>query len=181
MSPFPARPAEIALPIVLRPKTGHALWIVLGSLVLAYGGFRMMLGGDDRGILVAAGFLFCAAAFSTMLIPGACFLRMERDGFTETFLYRSTFTRWSDVESIFVVEQKSMGFIVVQRFVGINYTPEVRKSKLARKFARTFGASEALVRTNGWNARELSELMNRCHAQALGRTLAQTNPATRTL
>lgn len=178
MSPFPDRPAELALPVVLRPKASHALWTVLGSLVLAFGGVRMLAGGDSRGVLVAGAFLFCAAAFSVTLIPGACFLRMEREGFTETFLYRSTFSRWSDVESIFVVEQKSMGFIAVQRFVGINYSAGYRKSKLARKFARTFGASEGLVRTFGWNAHEVSQLMIRCHAQALGLTMnAPSNPA----
>lgn len=158
------------------------MWIVLISLALAFGGTRMMAAGDGRGILVAGGFLVCAAAFSTMLLPGACSLRMEHDGFSETFFYRSKFIRWSDIESIFVVEQKTMGFVVVQRFVGINFTPEYRKSKLARKFARTFGASEALVRTNGWNAKELTQLMNLCHAQALGLTThAPSNPAVRSL
>jgi len=167
MSPFPQRHAELALPVTLRPKSRNAVWIAVFCSVLAFGGIRMMAVGDGRGFLVAGASLFCAAVFSTMLIPGACSLRMEREGFRETFLYRSTFTRWSDIESIFVVEQKSMGFVVVQRFVGVNYTLEYKKSKLARKFARTFGAAEGLVRTFGWDAAQLSALMNRYREQAL--------------
>jgi hypothetical protein len=56
---------------------------------------------------------------------------------------------------------------VVQRYIGINFTPDYKKAGLARKFSRTFGASEALIRTNGWNAAKLSDLMNRCHRQSI--------------
>ena len=137
--------------------------ITCGMLTL--GGFLMMIGGNSTGFLIVLGFGICAIAFATMLIPGACYLRLDREGLTDRFLYRETFIKWSDIESIFVVEQKTLGFVVVQRYIGINFTPEYGKSNISRTFARTFGAAEALVRTNGWKAAELAEVMNRCHRQ----------------
>jgi hypothetical protein len=166
MSPFPrTNPDDLALPITLPPKTGQAIVVagVMGLLCLI--GFLKMLGGSSTGFLMVIGFGICALAFGSSLIPGACYLRLDRDGITDRFLFRETSFKWSDIESIFVVEQKTLGFIVVQRYVGINFTPEYGKSKIARKFARTFGAAEALIRTNGWKAAQLVELLNRCHRQ----------------
>lgn len=81
------------------------------------------------------------------------------------FPYR--FTRWRGIEWIFAVHQKTMGFVTVQRFLGINFAPHYRKAKIARTLARTFGASEALMRTFGWGAHHLSALMNSRHPQAV--------------
>ena len=77
--------------------------------------------------------------------------------------------RWSDIEAFYVVEQKALGLIVTNRYLGWNYSPEYDKSrrrKLTRAVARFAGMTEEMIKPLGLNIRELAPLMNEHLARA---------------
>lgn len=91
-------------------------------------------------------------------------MTLDSEGFTYvSFAARSTSHRWSDIEAFYVVEQKALGLITTNRYLGWNYSPEYdtrRRRKFTRAVARFAGMTEEMIKPLGLNIRELVPVMN---------------------
>lgn len=99
-------------------------------------------------------------------------MTLDNEGFTYQSLGgRPTTHRWLDVEGFFVVEQKALGLIPVNRFLGWNYSPAYdkhRRRTLPRAVARWTGMTEGMIKPLGLDISELALLMNEHLARARG-------------
>jgi len=94
---LPAGAVEVA---VLRPSLGKALVPLVACLLLAACGTLLVATGRN-GIAGWAGILFFGGGglvLGANLAPGASGLRLDREGFRVTSLFRSRSVRWADVE-----------------------------------------------------------------------------------
>lgn len=91
-------------------------------------------------------------------------MTLDNEGFTYRSLgAHSTSHRWSDIEALYVVEQKALGLLTTNRYLGWNYSPEFDKSrrrKFTRAVARFAGMTEEMIKPLGLNIRELVPIMN---------------------
>jgi hypothetical protein len=99
--------------------------------------------------------------FAVMLLPGAGYLRIDRQGFTTCALFRATFTPWSTVRGFGVTR---VGY---RRMVGVNLEPSGRLAAgVGRVNASLLGFEGALPDTYKMSAEALAALMNEALAQA---------------
>ena len=104
-------------------------------------------------------------------------MTLNDEGFTYSSFGKPSAThRWSDIEAFYVVEQKALGLIVTNRYLGWNYSPEYdtrRRRKVTRAVAQWTGMTEEMIKPLGLNIRELVPVMN----EHLTRARATGNPA----
>jgi len=89
LSQFPAT-------VTLYPSRARWFRIFLGCMAFTAGGIWMIAGGAASGWFVAGFFGLCTIVAAAMLLPGAGALKLDRDGFEVTSLYRRHRTRWQD-------------------------------------------------------------------------------------
>lgn len=98
------------------------------------------------------------------LVSRTSSLTLTDEGFTcSSFGKPSATHRWSDIEAFYVVEQKALGLIVTNRYLGWNYSPEYdtrRRRKVTRAVAQWTGMTEAMIKPLGLNIRELVPVLN---------------------
>jgi hypothetical protein len=88
--------AKFPGPFTLFPSRVRWFGIFLGCLTFAAGGIWMIGGGSASGWFVAGFFGLGTIVAGAMLLPGAGALKLDRDGFEVTSLYRRHRTRWQD-------------------------------------------------------------------------------------
>ena len=134
-----------------------------GALCAAFtvGGVYMLKDGDHGGWFVAGFFGACTLIFLALLLPGAAYLRLTRDGFRVRALWRTHFTPWSAV-SDFGVERIGRRRLVVFNFVDAKARRDARYQRILT------GVEGALPDTYGLSPEKLAELMT--HWQVRVRT-----------
>ena len=68
-----------------------------------------------------------------------------------------------DVERFSVVEQRGLGLIPMNRFLGWNYSTAYKNYKrlaIPRAVARFVGMTDAMIKPIGFNVKELASVMN---------------------
>jgi hypothetical protein len=149
-------------PVELTPPTGR--WRVTLAINLAFvaAGLIMLAQGQRHGLYVALAFGVLALPLAVVALPGAAKLRIERDGFTATALYRGQLTRWTDV-SEFQIAQMARGKQRV--LVYDDASPEAGSHLFSgSKYA---GHNSALPSTYGLSAEELARILNHWRSRAL--------------
>ena len=106
------------------------------------------------------------------LVSRTSAMTLNDEGFAYSSLGKPSAThRWSDIEAFYVVEQKALGLIPMNRYLGWNYSPDYDKSRrrsVTRAVARWTGMTEAMIKPLGLNIRELVPVMNEHLARARG-------------
>lgn len=93
--------------------------------------------------------------FVIQLMPNSSRLKLSKDGFELKNLFKSDFTKWSDVDKFRV------GYVGRTKMVKYDFSREHNKYNVGKKIAKSLSGSEgALPNTYGMKAKELAELMN---------------------
>lgn len=138
----------------LKTSPWRHLGLLVISLVFVAIGILMVRDGEGIGWFVLGFFGLCALAFAVQMLPGASRLRLDRDGFTVTSLFRSSTVRWSEVSRFFVAQ------VGGRAMVCWDYAGAVPRSTASRRLSRTLAGVEAgLPDTYGLNAEALAELL----------------------
>jgi hypothetical protein len=126
--------------IVLRPRLGRILLLVLGSAAFVAAGVWMLDRNRQVGMMSIVFFGACGVVGAVTLIPGAVSLRVGREGFQSCFLFiPRKLVRWSDIDSfaIYTVNRS--------RFLGWYWKWESNKrSKLSEALGTPDGSISTL-------------------------------------
>jgi len=139
----------------LYPSRIKSVVLLSISVLLTYNGIMMINEGRPIGWPITILFLLGFVLFLMNLLPQASYLRLSKDGFEIKALFRSSFTKWTDVAGF---SARRLGF---NKMVVFDYTEEYKELKGARKFAKSLTSAEAaLPDTYGLGIKGLMELMN---------------------
>lgn len=146
--------------LTLRPRRWKMALYCAISAGFTVGGVFMIRNGVGKGWFVAGFFGACMLVFLALLMPGAAYLQLTRDGFRVRSLWRSHFTPWSAVAGFGVVR------ISHRAMVSYNFT-DVAAHRGARFSRALTGAEGALPDSYGMSAQDLAALMTAWRARAL--------------
>lgn len=129
------------------------------SIVFVAGGVWLGLEGDWIGYLCSAFFGLGVAVFIVQLLPGASFLKISKDGFEFSAIYRRQYVKWDDIEEFGVFTHRHSG-VTTNKMVSWNYVSDFDKSKVGRALSKGIAGAEAgLPDTYGLKAEKLLEIM----------------------
>lgn len=138
----------------LRPHAGQTLGLLAVSVGFVAIGAFMVADGEWTGWFVLGFFGLCALAFAVQCLPGSSGLRLDRDGFTFTSLFRSSTVPWTEVSSFHVAE------VGGRAMVCWTYRADVSHSARSRLLSRALSGQEAgLPDTYGLAPGELAQLL----------------------
>jgi len=153
---------DLSQPMILQPRRARLLAYLALSMVFVAGAVFMITDGST--ITGSAVLLFFGGGmlfFVVMLLPGAGYLRIDRDGFTMCAAFKRTFTPWSEVRGFGVTR------IGYRHMVGVHLAPGGRfAAGVGRVNAELVGFEGALPDTYKIKAETLAVLMNEALAQA---------------
>jgi hypothetical protein len=153
---------EIRRNVVLRPKKGSTVWLVLLCAGFVAIGVWMILEDDWRGWLSVVFFGLGAIVLGLDLLPGASYLEFTPEGFLAAFRFRPwPLIRWIDVSEFRVVHVHWNSMVMFN----FDKPRPLRRSLFKR--LRSGGNGGLLPTTFGLKARELADLMNRWRTFAL--------------
>lgn len=141
--------------LILRPKPLKN--VVLGLVCLAFtiGGVFISLEEEWKGWLIASFFGLGLLVFIVQLIPGSSQLTLTQEGFIVTSLFRSHFTKWTNV-TFFRVD-----LIGHSKFVQFDYDTDFKKYMMSRRIAKLISGNHGALPSNyGMSLSELCDLMN---------------------
>jgi len=118
------------------------------------------------------GAMFLLVVVLLWLVSRTSSVTLDNEGFCYSSLGKSQSShRWSDIEAFFVVEQKALGLITTNRYLGWNYSPEYHKQnprRVRRAVAQWVGMTEEMIKPLGLDVRELASAMNKQLARTRG-------------
>jgi hypothetical protein len=142
-------------PQVLRPSKHRMLtWVGVCLAFVAAGAFLMTTGEFAWGVAAVGFFGLGAIVLAMTLLPGASFLKLEREGFEIRSLFRSGSYRWSDVQEFRPVAIPPSGLTLV----GFNFSRDARPAA-AWLSGSVAGVEGCLPDTYGLSAEELASVM----------------------
>ena len=156
----------VSLPLTLFPSRLKWVGVLLGSLAFVALGVFLLRDATTSEIwdvctIVLFG-LGVVIAFVN-LMPGASYLRLDRNGFEMRSLYRTHATAWADVAGFGIMSIPTAR----KKMVGWNYVAGRGKPSRLRKFnLERFGFEAALPDTYGMDIADLVELLESIRAQA---------------
>lgn len=147
---------------VLRPKMIKFIFYQVICLAFLAMGILMIRDGEVMGwfatIFFGLGFLVLLINF----IPGASYLKLNKEGFEVCSMFRKHQYKWSEIQSF------GVGVISNNKMVMFDFTEEYGKQTNARKVSSFLaGAEGALHDTFGLKAEELAALMNEYKRKSL--------------
>ena len=93
--------------------------------------------------------------FIIELLPNSRYLKLTNEGFEVRSLYRSHFTKWTEVSGFGIY------YVSFNTMVTFNYTEEHKKHKTGKKISKILSSYQGgLPQTYGMKATELAALMN---------------------
>jgi len=145
---------------ILRPKKTKSIILILVSILFVLGGFLMLEEKFFIGIITIIFFGLGIIIFTIQLFPNTSYLKLTEEGFEIRTLFKSDFTKWSDVKEF------NTDYIGPNKMVMLNYKEEHTKYKSGKKIAKILSGSEgALPDTYGMSAKALAQLMNEWKAK----------------
>jgi hypothetical protein len=145
--------------IVLRPSRRKMALLLAGCIAFVVIGLAMVGTGAAMGWLVLIFFGFGAIATVVVSLPGAAYLRLEPNGFTQCTLFRPAFVPWTSVRGFGVTS------IFNNKMVGVKFEANA-ESRLMRVTSGLVGWDGSLPDTYGMTAEALAELMNQALSKA---------------
>jgi hypothetical protein len=142
--------AQFPGPVILYPSRSKWLLVLIGFLIFFW--IISGTGGLGRGLIFfVGGLIFCglgAIVAAVMLIPGAGWLRLDRDGFetTSLFWYHRR-ARWQDVSEFDV--------LALRDTIKVVYKHKGRNASLPDTYG--LSAGNLLVMMTHWRERALSQ------------------------
>ncbi len=97
-------------------------------------------------------FGLCIVVFIIQLLPNSSYLKLTNEGFEVRSLYRSHFTKWTEVSGFGIY------YVSFNTMVAFDYTEEHKKGKKISKILSSYQG--ALPQTYGMKAIKLAALMN---------------------
>jgi hypothetical protein len=152
-------------PVTLFASRKKWLLVFLGSAVFAAGGVWMVEKGASGGWFVLIVFAVFAIIAGLMLVPSAGSLKLDRDGFEATSLFRSHRVRWQDATSFTPVAIPPS----MQKMVCYD-NASLAGGALAKVNVAIAGHNAALPDSYGLAVDELARLMAQWRARAVGET-----------
>ncbi|WP_299768469.1 STM3941 family protein [uncultured Dokdonia sp.] len=145
---------------ILRPKKTKSIILIVISILFVLGGYLMLEEKFFIGIITIIFFGLGIIIFTIQLFPNTSYLKLTKEGFEMRTLFKSNFTKWSDVKEF------STDYIGPNKMVMLNYNEEHTKYKNGKKIAKILSGSEgALPDTYGMSAKALTQLMNEWKAK----------------
>lgn len=140
---------------VLKPSLFKTAFLLIISLLFVYLGFYIMEKNNITAWFSIVFFGLCAIVFIIQLLPNASYLKLNNQGFEIKSLFKSNFTKWSDVEKF------RSGYAGGRKMVMFNYTQTHKKYKLGKKMSKFVSGNEAgLPDSYGMKVKDLVDLMN---------------------
>ena len=143
--------------------------LLLLSPILVFGAYLML---EDEPIMGGLGLLLfglAPLAGFAQLIPNAYYLKLDEEGFEVKSLFRSSFTKWSEIKNL------REGSIRGNEMIFFDYTAKHKKWKAGKKLAKFLSGKEgALISDYTIKTSELLELMKEYKRN---RRKAGSNPA----
>ena len=138
-----------------RPRNPKTVLLGLVSLVFVVSGIFMTQDEPVMGSFVTSFFGICLLIFVVQLIPGSTELKLTKEGFEMTSLFRKSTTNWSDVELF------KIGYLGRNKTIMFDYVDGHKKHTTGKLIAKGLSGSHgALPTTYGLKATELLEIMN---------------------
>jgi hypothetical protein len=166
--PSPDKAAEILSrfpgPVGLQPSRVKWIVVLLGSAGFVAIGVFIMPWDSAETWFVTAFFGICMAAAIVILLPGAGGLRLDRQGFQVTSLYRSHFVRWPDATGF-----KAATVPPARQTMVVFDDAGAAAGALGRLNVGLIGRTSSLPDTYGMSADELAGLMERWRERAVDR------------
>jgi hypothetical protein len=142
--------------LVLHPSPVRWLGLLVASVAFVAAGIWIVSRGDAPRWAGWTSIFFFGLGVPVSLfqfLPGACELRIDREGFTIRQMYRSHRVLWSELTEIGVGGPRG-------KMVVFNYAPGKTKGRRLRSMARALSGSEGgLPDTYGMRAEELAWLL----------------------
>ena len=143
------------LPIKLRPSIWKMLFLLIGSVVLAAGGFLVARKDPLVGCACVAFFGLCALVGAVSLHPRSSYLELTEAGVTFVSLFRRSFVPWGAVREFVPIKIRH------NQMVGWNYLSEFSgSSKVGRVSTALTGVEATLPDTYSLSAADLAILLN---------------------
>ena len=140
---------------ILRPNPLKTIGLLIVSVLFVTCGFYLIDKNPFLAWMIITFSCLGVIVFSIQLIPNSSHLKLTREGFEVKNLFKSDFTKWSDIEKFRV------GYAGRTRMVMYDYSKEFKKYKVGKKIAKSLSGSEgALPNTYGMKAKNLVQLMN---------------------
>jgi hypothetical protein len=155
------------LPKTLRASRKKLVLLLFVTLVFVAIGIveirseEASLGGWLCALLFGLG----AVVFALNLLPGASYLRLEREGFTFCTLFRRTHMQWARIATF------SVHRIPTKSMVGWSYVPgfDLGSAAMRSMNQKLAGCDAALPDTYGCNANDLAETLTALHAELVAK------------
>jgi len=149
-------------PVTLHPSRGKWLLIFVVCALFGTIGVGMIVDAAPMGWFVLIVFASGVVIAAVMLVPGAGSLKLDRDGFVVTSLFRRHAWRWNDV-SDFVPEA------IAPAMRKVMYDDVNAAGRTAAKLSVAIaGRNSGLPDTYGLAAAELAHVMTQWRERALG-------------
>src|SRR6188768_1501782 len=84
--------------LILRPKKQKMILLAAVSLLFTYGGTLIIEDNSLKGWFITLFFGLCFLVALIQLISNSSQLKLTKEGFIMTTLFRSHFTKWEDVK-----------------------------------------------------------------------------------
>ena len=92
------------------------------------------------------------------ILPGSSYLRLNKNSFERSILFRKYITYWKDVKDFGIMTINRAG--IHKKFIGFNYIDDYDRSKFKRSLDKEIAGFEAgLTDTYGMKSEELLSLM----------------------
>lgn len=140
---------------ILRPNPIKTIaFLIVGALFVVIGFYLM----EENPFMAWIAIIFFGSGvivFAIQLMPDSSILKLSNDGFEVKNLFKSDFTKWSDVN------QFRVGYAGQTKMVMFDFSRDHKKHNVGKKVAKFLSGNEgALPETYGMKAKDLSELMN---------------------
>lgn len=125
------------------------------SMLFTYGGILIIEDNSLKGWFITLFFGLCFLVALIQLIPNSSQIKLTKEGFTMTSLFRSHFTKWEDVKYF------KEGYIGSKKTVMFDYVDSHDKFTLGKGIAKYLSDSHgALPDTYGIKTPELIRILN---------------------
>jgi hypothetical protein len=165
--------------VVLYPnKLKHLLMLAVSAGFTAIG-FLMVKDGKWMGYLCGGFFGLGIPIFIIQMFPGASYLKLQKEGFEYSTMFRHHYVKWCDIAEFGIMTQRHSG-MTTNKMVGWNYMESFESQSIGRSFSKSIGGIEAgLPDTYGLKAEKLLEIMFQCwDANNQNTTMRPTEPPT---
>jgi len=140
---------------ILRPSRLKTILLLIVSLAFVATTPITMEKNQTMSWLGAIFFGLVALVFIIQLFPNSSYLKLTEEGFEVKSMYKSHFTKWSDIEYF------GVGEISNNKMVMFIYSENHNTQKIGKEIARGLtGGEGGLPNTYGMKADKLADLMN---------------------